>query len=73
LPEEIIEKVKYRVNRESAEDKTRDFLNWMMSVKKEIHHLVLNVPLLIFYIYFTFSFQTVLRGKWYTNMFVYNL
>jgi len=46
LPEEIIEKVKYRVNRESAEDKVRDFLNWMKAIKKEIHHLV----------YFIYSF-----------------
>ena len=40
MPEELIEKVKYRVNRESPEDKTRDFLKWMEGAKKEILHLV---------------------------------
>ena len=40
MPEELIEKVKYRVNRDSPEDKTRDFLKWMEEAKKEIFHLV---------------------------------
>lgn len=40
LPEEIIEKIKYRVNRDSPEDKTRDFLKWMEAAKSEIFHLV---------------------------------
>lgn len=43
MPEELIEKVKYRVNRDSPEDKTRDFLKWMEGARKEIRHLV-NVP-----------------------------
>ena len=40
MPEELIERVKYQVNRDSAEDKTRDYLNWMKAAKKEIFHLV---------------------------------
>ena len=40
LPKEVTEKVKYNVNRESPEDKLRDFLTWMKSAKKEINHLV---------------------------------
>ena len=40
MPEELIEKVKYRVNRDSPEDKTRDFLKWMEGARKEIVHLV---------------------------------
>ena len=40
LPEELIEKVKYKVNRDSPEDKTRDYLDWMNAVKKEMFHIV---------------------------------
>jgi len=40
LSDEIKEKVKVGVNRESAEDKIRDFAKWMESVKKEVKHLV---------------------------------
>ena len=40
LPEELIEKVKYKVNRDSPEDKTRDYLDWMKAVKKEMFHIV---------------------------------
>ena len=40
MPEELIEKVKYRVNRDSPEDKARDFLKWMEGAKKEILNLV---------------------------------
>ena len=42
LPDELIEKVKYRVNRDSPEDRTRDFLKWMKAVKREMSHLVNN-------------------------------
>ena len=40
LPEEIIEKVKWSVNRDSAEDKVRDYLAWMKAVKREVIHVV---------------------------------
>ena len=46
MPEELIEKVKYRVNRDSPEDKTRDFLKWMEGARKEIVHLV-SAPILL--------------------------
>ena len=40
LREEVMEKVKWQVNRDSAEDKLRDFLEWMYAVKKDtIHHV----------------------------------
>jgi inositol 1,4,5-triphosphate receptor type 1 len=39
LPEELIEKVKWRVNRDSAEDKVRDFLEWTKAVKREVQHV----------------------------------
>jgi inositol 1,4,5-triphosphate receptor type 1 len=39
LREEVVEKVKWQVNRDSAEDKLRDFLEWMYAVKKDtLHH-----------------------------------
>ena len=40
LPEELIEKVKWNVSRDSAEDKVRDFLDWTEAVKTEIQHRV---------------------------------
>lgn len=40
LPEEIIEKVKWSVNRDSAEEKVRDYLAWMKAVKREVIHVV---------------------------------
>ena len=40
IPEEIKEKVKYHVNRDSADHKVRDFLEWMEAAKKKINHLV---------------------------------
>ena len=40
LPEELKEEIKYQVNRDSPEDKARDFLHWMKAAKKEINHLV---------------------------------
>lgn len=45
LPDELIEKIKYQVNRDSPEDKNRDFLNWMKAAKKQILHLVCAVVL----------------------------
>lgn len=40
LREEVIEKVKWQVNRDSPEDKLRDFLEWMYAVKKDtLHHV----------------------------------
>ena len=40
LPEEIIEKVKWSVSRDSAEEKVRDYLAWMKAVKREVLHVV---------------------------------
>ena len=40
LPEELVEKVKWQVNRESAENKVRDFLEWMKAVKGIVNHMV---------------------------------
>lgn len=40
LSEEMVEKVKWQVSRESAEDKVRDFLEWLKAVKGIVHHLV---------------------------------
>ena len=35
-----MEKVKWQVNRDSAEDKLRDFLEWMYALKKDtLHHV----------------------------------
>ena len=42
LPEDIIEKVKYRVERDSPEDKLRDFIAWMVLVRKEVLYLVIG-------------------------------
>jgi inositol 1,4,5-triphosphate receptor type 1 len=38
LPEELIEKVKWNVNRDSGENKVRDFLEWTKAIKREIEH-----------------------------------
>lgn len=80
LPDELVEKVKYQVKRDSAEDKTRDFLKWMKAAKKEMFHLVCPaiaihklVILLLYYILDACFVQTALRQRWYTNMFVYNM
>lgn len=43
LREEVIEKVKWQVNRDSAEDKLRDFLEWMYALKKDTLHHVSDV------------------------------
>lgn len=40
LPEEIKQKVKWSVGRDSAEDKVRDYLEWMKAVKREVIHVV---------------------------------
>ena len=40
LREEVVEKVKWQVNRDSAENKLRDFLEWMYAVKKDTRHHV---------------------------------
>ena len=47
LREEVVKKVKWQVNRDSAEDKLRDFLEWMYAVKKDtLHHVsILPIPL----------------------------
>lgn len=38
--EDLVERVKWNVNRDSPEDKLRDFLDWMKAVKKEtLHHV----------------------------------
>ena len=36
----LVEKVKWNVNRDSPEDKLRDFMEWMKAVKKETGHQV---------------------------------
>ena len=36
----MIETVKWRVNRDSHEDRLRDFLDWMEAVKKDTIHTV---------------------------------
>jgi hypothetical protein len=47
LREEVVEKVKWQVNRDSAEDKLRDFLEWMYALKKDtLHHRKLHQHLL---------------------------
>ena len=40
LREEVIEKVKWNINRESPEDKLRDLLQWMKAVKRDTIHSV---------------------------------
>ena len=40
LREEVKERVKWMVNRDSAEDKTRDFLEWTKAVKNDTLHNV---------------------------------
>lgn len=40
LREEVVEKVKWNIKRDSPEDKLRDFLLWMFAVKRDtIHHV----------------------------------
>ena len=42
--EDLVERVKWNVNRDSPEDKLRDFMDWMKAVKKEtIHHVCVCV------------------------------
>ena len=36
----MIERVKWNVNRDSPEDKLRDFLEWMKAVKRDTIHSV---------------------------------
>ena len=36
----LVERVKWNVNRDSPEDKLRDFMEWMKAVKKETGHQV---------------------------------
>ena len=40
LREEVIEKVKWNINRDSPEDKLRDLLQWMKAVKRDTIHSV---------------------------------
>ena len=40
LREAVIEKVKWNVNRDSPEDKLRDYLEWMKAVKHDTMHHV---------------------------------
>ena len=40
LREEVIEKVKWNVNRDSPEDKLRDYLKWMKAVKHDTEYHV---------------------------------
>ncbi len=52
LREEVIENVKWNVNRDSPEDKLRDFLEWMSAVKRDtLHHV--RLELLLSYVYLT--------------------
>ncbi len=38
--------MKWNVNRDSPEDKLRDFLEWMKAVKRDTRHQVTSRPLL---------------------------
>ena len=40
LREEVVEKVKWNICRDSAEDKLRDLLEWMKAVKRDTVHSV---------------------------------
>lgn len=45
----MVEKVKWQVNRDSAEDKLRDFLEWMYALKKDtLHHVRACDPLCVY-------------------------
>ena len=54
LSEEMVEKVKWQVNRESAEDKVRDFLEWLKAVKGIVQHMVSrsSIALCNYYIFY---------------------
>ena len=42
--EDLVERVKWNVNRDSPEDKLRDFMDWMKAIKKEtLHHVCMCV------------------------------
>ena len=42
--EGLVERVKWNVNRDSPEDKLRDFMDWMKAIKKEtLHHVCMCV------------------------------
>ena len=43
LREEVVEKVKWSVNRDSPEDKLRDYLEWMKAVKRDTMYHVSSV------------------------------
>ena len=40
LREEVVEKVKWNISRDSPEDKLRDLLEWMKAVKRDTVHSV---------------------------------
>ena len=40
LSEDLVERVKWRVSRKSAEDKVQDFVKWMKAVSGIVHHKV---------------------------------
>ena len=87
LPEELVEKVKWQVNRESAESKVRDFLDWMKAIKGIVNHLVSSASYFSLFVKqivlkrgelvrlvsesLLFLAQNTLKGRWYTRMFLY--
>lgn len=45
LREEVIEKVKWNISRDSPEDKLRDLLEWMKAVKRDtVHSVSSSIP-----------------------------
>ena len=59
LSEDLVERVKWRVSRKSAEDKVQDFVKWMKAVSGIVHHKVSSRGLCT-YIYYTILYQVLL-------------
>ena len=52
LTDDVREKVKWEINRDSAEDKLRDFLDWFKAVKidQKYHYKLRNTPVISIYL-----------------------
>ena len=51
--------MKYRVNRDSPEDKLRDFMEWMILARKEVLHLVILMFVVDTYTVYTCAYDKI--------------
>ena len=47
MSDELVERVTWKINRDSAEDKVRDFLDWMKAVKRDVKHVVSKINIFL--------------------------